>query len=80
MALYLTLARCFDNVLQPSMIDFPPWWQVPTGLGPVLASTMHLVDALARMQLTASGQPAAIRVSVVSRVWACVSSHYERDI
>ena len=52
--LYLTLARCFDNVLQPSMIDFPPWWQVPTGLRPVLASTLHLVDALARMQLTAS--------------------------
>jgi hypothetical protein len=41
------------------MFDFPPWWQVPTGLSATLASFMHLVDALARMQLTASGQPAS---------------------
>ena len=35
-------------------------WQAPTGLSSVLASTLHLVDVAARMQLTAVGQVAAI--------------------
>ena len=35
-------------------------WQAPTGLSSVLASTLHLVDVAARMQLTAAGQVAAI--------------------
>ena len=39
-------------------LDFPPWSQVPTGLSATLASTMHLVDALAKMQLTASSKSA----------------------
>ena len=34
-------------------------WQAPTGLSSVLASTFHLVDATARMQLTAVGLVAA---------------------
>ena len=57
--LYLTLARRFDNVRQYSMVDFPPWWQVPTGLSASLASNMHLIEALARLQLTSLGKVAS---------------------
>ena len=52
-------SRNSPNSVPKALFDFPPWWQVPTGLSATLASFMHLVDALARMQLTASGQPAS---------------------
>ena len=56
---HLISSRPFNNVRQPSVPRFPPWWQAPAGLPRTLAPTLHLVDALARMQLTASGQPAS---------------------
>ena len=55
----LGLSRSFDKLLSSSAsLDFPPWSQVPTGLPATLASMMHLVDALVKMQLTASGKSA----------------------
>jgi hypothetical protein len=55
-SVYLEASRSFSHLL--CLLNFPPWSQVPTGLSASLASTMHLVDALAKMQLTASSKSA----------------------
>ena len=52
----LEASTSFSHLRRRSL--FPPWWQVPTGLAKRLAPTMHLVDALTRMQLTASSKAA----------------------
>ena len=46
----------FANLHYPSI---PATSQAPDGLSRKLASTLHLIDALTGMQLTASGQPAS---------------------